>query len=131
MAYIYNSPNTMIVSGVTLHSVGNFSFGAIDDYYFLPTSAEVLATSVDGALLGSAIGSIGTNSTSYNNVAAANILLGLNSPGKTYTVSTLGLGLNSILVSPDTEIFFRISTPLTLGEVEAVVLLHGHLLTVS
>jgi hypothetical protein len=124
----YQTAHTVQSNTITLGDTGNFSFGSIDGDHFLPTSCEVIVTGLEGTPVGSVTASIGTNSPNYNNIAPADILLGLNEVGEAYMLDTLGLGITTALVEPNTEMFFRVSTPLLMGEGTAIAIMHGHLL---
>lgn len=88
-------------------STGNTSLGRTENGMerFYPKFATIEVKAVSGIVsLGSI--SIGTNSTSYDNILSATLMTSLNAVNKVLTLDVVGVNGS---IAPNTEIFVRVS----------------------
>lgn len=109
-----------------MHSVGStFLYTTEPDRgSFYVTDLYAVCEDIDGLTLGTVVSSLGTNSSSYNNIIPAAALIGVTSAD---LVVRVGPDVLTPIkgVPQSTSIYFKVITPLTLGEGELRVVLAG------
>jgi len=116
---MYLSPISFISEDIPMSGIGTYDVGTTEgDCDFIPTQIIFICTD-SNSVLGAVTASVGTNSSSYNNINPATALVGLLS-GKQIPIT-----INQItdIFGPSSHIKCKVSIGLTLGTgtIKAVV----------
>lgn len=113
MATLHENVRSVEKQHVAIDATGSTSLGTVGrDWY--PREVILILTEAPSAI-GLCTISIGTNSSSYNNILSSTLLLNLSAVNTALKINLLNSSTITSMVPANTEIFVKVSIAATLG----------------